>query len=508
MRTAANASPAIGPKPDRARVLAFAGVVSIAAALLLIQALWRGHVARVVEYDDGVYFAAALEVARGILPYRAFDFLQPPLITVWLLPFAVAAAHTSQRLGFELARWFTDLITVLDVVLVGALMRGRRAARVALAMAVTGLSIGFLQASQTILIEPYLVLWCLLGLLALSRRRRPGIASGEILAGICFGLAGATKVWAIFPAVVVLVVLFSADRRRAYRFALATGAAFILAVAPFVAADPVGAFHQVLFAQAQRGFSGESFAGRLGNLSGLAFLARLSRGDAVLVTAVVVAAVAAALILWRRGAHEGQARKASELALISRWSALVVGLALLAAPEFYYHYGAFFAPFLGLALGTAELPRPLAARPLVPALAILAVLALAGDVQAMVSPPISGVRPSPVPLVRGATACVVSDQPAVLILANSFTGARPGCPHVADWLGTERVLVHGTSGVRADATSAAFQAVLLRWVDKSQVVLLSTINGGIGPKAEALLRSRFGSRWRPGLGATLYRRRS
>nr|MDA8207891.1 hypothetical protein [Actinomycetota bacterium] len=79
----------------------FVGIIVATAAMLSLQSLWHGHIGRVTEYDDGVYFAAALEVARGILPYRAFDFLQPPLITVWLLPFAAVAAHTSQRLGFE-----------------------------------------------------------------------------------------------------------------------------------------------------------------------------------------------------------------------------------------------------------------------------------------------------------------------------------------------------------------------------------------------------------------------
>lgn len=485
----------------------FVGIIVATAAMLSLQSLWHGHIGRVTEYDDGVYFAAALEVARGILPYRAFDFLQPPLITVWLLPFAAVAAHTSQRLGFELARWFTDLVAVVDVALVGVLMRGRSLARMALAMSVTALSIGFLQASQTILIEPYLVLWCLLGLVALGRKPR-GLLGGEILSGVCFGLAGATKVWAILPAAVVFVVVLSGDRRRAARFALATGASFVLVVAPFVVSDPVGALHQVLLAQAQRGFSGESLAGRLGSLSGLALLSPLSGPLGFVVGPIAALVALAALFLWRRGALAGGGSRPSELASIARWSALVVGLALLAAPEFYYHYGAFFSPFLGLALGTAPVPQWFPRRGVIPALAVLAVLAVGGDVQAMMSPPISGVRPSPVPLVRGASACVVSDQPAVLILVNSFTGARPGCPHVADWLGTERVLVHGTSGVRADAASPAFQDALSRWVAEARVVLLSSINGGVGPKVEAMLREGFTSRWRPGLGATLYRRRA
>ena len=481
------------------------GVTGLAVALLVLQSLWRGHVGRVAEYDDGVYFAAALEVARGILPYRSFDFLQPPLITVWLFPFAVVATHTSQRFGFELARWFTDLVTVLDVVLVGVLMRGRSTARMALAMAVTAFSIGFLQASQTILLEPYLVLWCLLGLVAL-RRRSHGVLGGEILAGICFGLAGANKVWAVFPAAVVFLVLFPDHRRRALRFALATGVTFIVAIAPFVASAPVGALRQVLLAQAQRGFSGESVAGRLASLSGFAVLSRLSREEPAVAVGVVVIAVAAALLFWRQGALRGGGARASELARISRWSALVIGFALLAAPEFYYHYAAFFAPFLGLAVGTAQVPGWLAPRRSIAVVALVAVIALLGDVQAAISPPISGPVPVSLPLVHGASACAVSDQPSVLILSNSFTGAKRACPHVVDWLGTERVLVHGTSGVPADSRSRVFQAVVRQWVARAQVVVLSSIDGGLGPGVYAILGRRFRAQRRPDLGATLYQR--
>ncbi|MDA8262508.1 MAG: glycosyltransferase 87 family protein [Actinomycetota bacterium] len=491
--------------PAWVRAATIAGVVLVAALLLLIQSLWRGHIGRVAEYDDGVYFGAALEVAKGILPYRSFDFLQPPLITVWLLPFAVVAAQTSQRLGFELARWFTDLVTVADVVLVGVIMQGTSTARIALAMAVTALSVGFLQASQTILLEPYLVFWCLLGLVALGRRSR-GVLDGQILAGVCFGLAGATKVWAVFPAVVIFAVLLSSHRRSAYRFALATGLAFTVAIVPFVAADPAGAFRQVLLAQAQRGFSGESFAGRLSSLSGFAVLSRLARTEPVAVVGVIVIAAGAALLFWRRGALLGGVASASELARISRWSALVIGLALLAAPEFYYHYAAFFAPFLGLAVGTAQVPGRLAHRRSIAVVALVAVIALLGDVQAAISPPISGPAPVSSPLVQGASACAVSDQPAVLILSNSFTGAKGACPHVVDWLGTERVLVHGTSGTLTDSRSRVFQATVRRWVAKAQVVVLSSIDGGLGPSAYVLLRSRFRAIWEPSLGATLYRR--
>ena len=62
-------------------------------------------------------------------------------------------------------------------------------------------------AARTVLLEPWLVLFCLLGALAVfdrdevHRQRRRLLAGGAL-----FGFAGAVKVWAIIPVLVILAL--------------------------------------------------------------------------------------------------------------------------------------------------------------------------------------------------------------------------------------------------------------------------------------------------------------
>ena len=63
------------------------------------------------------------------------------------------------------------------------------------------------QAAHTVLLEPWLVLFCLLGALAVFDG--DGLTSSSrrlVWGGLAFGFAGAIKVWAILPVVVILVL--------------------------------------------------------------------------------------------------------------------------------------------------------------------------------------------------------------------------------------------------------------------------------------------------------------
>ena len=60
-------------------------------------------------YDDGVYFASAVALVHGELPYRDFLFLHPPGVTLALTPFAALThlvsdsdALVAARVGFML----------------------------------------------------------------------------------------------------------------------------------------------------------------------------------------------------------------------------------------------------------------------------------------------------------------------------------------------------------------------------------------------------------------------
>lgn len=66
--------------------IVIAVVATLAVVVLAFQAFLHGHYSAVDEYDDGVYFGASVELVHGVIAYRDFAFIQPPMITVWLLP--------------------------------------------------------------------------------------------------------------------------------------------------------------------------------------------------------------------------------------------------------------------------------------------------------------------------------------------------------------------------------------------------------------------------------------
>jgi hypothetical protein len=142
--------------------IAIAGIAALALGVLLLQALLHSHYSAVDEYDDGVYFAASVELIHGVIAYRDFAFIQPPLITLWMLPFAALSTLTGTAVAMEVARFFVDLVTVTNVVLVGVLVRRRTTLQVVVATGVMAFSQGTIRSSQTILLEPFLVLACLI----------------------------------------------------------------------------------------------------------------------------------------------------------------------------------------------------------------------------------------------------------------------------------------------------------------------------------------------------------
>jgi len=175
------------------------GIATLALCVLLLQALLHGHFSAVDEYDDGVYFGASVELVHGVLAYRSFAFIQPPLITVWMFPFAAASTVTGTAVAMEAARFFVGLVTVTNVVVVGALVRRRSTLQVVAATGVMAFSQGTIRSSQTILLEPFLVLACLLAFLCLMDGENLTASSRRIWwCGLFLGVAGATKLWASF----------------------------------------------------------------------------------------------------------------------------------------------------------------------------------------------------------------------------------------------------------------------------------------------------------------------
>lgn len=484
------------------------GAVSMAAlGLLLTQSLVRGHLGGMDEYDDGVYFAAALALVHGLLPYQSFAFLQPPLVTVWLAPFAALASSIGTASAFEASRIFIDVVSSANVAMLGLLLRRRPTLQVLVATVSMAAFPGFVQAAQTVLIEPLLVFLCLAGLLCLyegGSAAEPGYEGGErisrswrrvLFAGVLFGLAGATKLWALFPFVAVLVVLWRCGLRARLAWIAGGAAGFLLSTLPFIIATPSGFYHQVILIQAIRNSSGYADPARLAALTGLPglYTAVTSAGNSPtwLLDGVCAAIAALCLVAFLRRPHFAL-DSVESIAVIA---AVLIGAGLYFAPTFYYHYPAFIAPFVAIVYGTIAIRlRPriswrivragtayaaavvrLVAATLVTGAALAVIIAMVNlRVQAIASQAAARTVTPIVGNALPARGCILSTDPSIPILDDRFTASTNGCPSVIDWLGQERVLDHGLSAVPANMKAPALQALWLRSVKESVAVIIGS----------------------------------
>ncbi|MGA2305438.1 MAG: glycosyltransferase 87 family protein [Acidimicrobiales bacterium] len=487
--------------------MVIAGIAGAALGVLALQAFLHAHFSAVDEYDDGVYFGASVELLHGVLAYRDFAFIQPPMITIWMAPFAALSPLTGTAAAMEAGRFFVDIVTVVNVVLVGALVRRRPTWQVIVATAVMAFSQGTILASQTILLEPFLVLACLIALLFLLE--------GDVLTqtsrrlwwcGIFFGVAGATKVWAALPFLAALIVLAPSGLRAQRKVVGGAFIGFVACCAPFLIAAPVSFFRQVVVTQAVRSASGFTFVARLADLTEIPGLSssiqRHSDLGAALLALVLLVGVGAVLACWR---VKGRAPW-SALERLALWGALLVGAGLSVSPTYYYHYSAFMAPFVAL-VASSVAGRASAWRNATPAVrsilrptlgrvATSAAMALLLGTMVLViidlpvAPQVGDAVSDAIP----GHGCVLYVNPTLALLDNRFTSDVSGCPDVIDWQGQERVLDDGIASAASDFTNRHLQAVIGHWIDSSDAVVLQAGNPGLDSANAQYLRTHFARR--------------
>src|SRR5215472_16123346 len=244
VRASSAGSPPATAEPSgssaRSRSLALAGVIIVATLLAIGLRLFQlsrpGYLFGITEYDDGTDFGSAVRLVYGALPYRDFIMVQPPGITLLMAPVALVTKGVGTAAGMATARVLTALASAAAVPLAGLLTRHR------------GLVAVFPEsvlAARTVLLEPWLVLFCLLGALAAFDRDRIAGWQRLLVGGCAFGFAGAVKVWAILP---VLVILALTARRPRHAVALAGGVAagFLVPVLPFALTAPATFYRSVV----------------------------------------------------------------------------------------------------------------------------------------------------------------------------------------------------------------------------------------------------------------------
>jgi Glycosyltransferase family 87 len=481
-----------GTSPARRRLrLTPVGAV-IAAAILLalglrIYQLGRpGELLGVDWYDDGVLFGSSLRLVHGVLPYRDFVFAQPPGLTLLLVPAALLSKVTGTAWGMAVARILTLLASTAGVVVGGLLVRHRGLLAVVMTCGLLAVFPASVTTTYTIFLEPWVALFCLAGALAVFDGDRLSDSRRRLLwGGVIFGFAGAIESWAIVP-VVVLVLLALPRIRRTAILAGGIAVGFLVPVLPFAALAPRRFYDSVFLAQLVRyGQVRVPVWTRLQDMTGLGNLHNVSNGAIVLLTAVlvgfvVVTLVAAALITRR---------PPPPLESFGVLTAALVAAGFMWPPGFFFHFPAFLAPWLALALALPASRLLAATRPagqrlgigqgaqwLAVGVAVL-VAAVFAVIQARSESTLTPrVRPAAVAAVRRAIppgACVLTDQSSFTIAAGRFTSNVPGCSLMIDPLGTDYALSPGRDALNGAGRYPAVESITRYAFDHAQYVWLA-----------------------------------
>ena len=444
----------------------------LAVALRIYDLTRPGYLFGVSEYDDGTDFGSAIRLVHGAVPYHDFVMVQPPGITLIMYPVALITKGMGTITGMAVARVVTALASAAAVPVIGLLTRHRGFVAVLVSCGVLAVYPDSILAARTVLLEPWLVLFCLLGALAVFDGDRIAMGRRLLLGGVLFGFAGAVKVWAILP-VAVILVLTARRPRQAAVYAAGVALGFCVTVLPFALTAPATFYRSVIIAQLVRDDLVRISQGyRLQQMLGLVHTAQLATPVLVIIGIVVAVAIAAVSLLGSRLAHS----RPPALDWFATGTCALVVAAFLWPADFYYHYAGFLAPFVALSLAL-PLSRLLAALPargtrrrlalLRPgatvtagvALVVLAVLQVVAE-----SHEASGVSASEIAAAQRIIppgACVATDQASYTIAMNRFVSTVPGCSLMIDGVGTDYALSNGRNGQTGAGSSPAVEAAWL-----------------------------------------------
>jgi hypothetical protein len=483
--------------------MAIAAVTLLGLGLRLYYLTRPGYLLGVTEYDDGSYFGSAVRLVHGELPYRDFVFVQPPGITLLMTPVALLARLIGTDGGLAVARILTMLAGAAGVALTGLLVRHRGVLAALLACGVVAVYPDSVASAHTLLVEPWLVLFCLAGAVAVfDGDRITGSRRRLFWGGVAFGFAGVIEAWAIVP-VLVIAVLSLPGPRRTVTYLGGVAAGFGIPVVPFAALAPRSFYDNVITAQVGGRVDATRMplAYRLRQIAGFADQPDVRRivvlGVITLIVAFVAAACVAALLITRR------------LPPALEWFAYVTAVAMVATflwpAQFHYHFAGFLAPFLGLgvALPASRLVTAIAdrARGAGPSLAgrrhagparasVLLRWSAAGLAAAGIA--IGGwnqvsfertLEPdAPVAMLAAGQriippgACVLADNVAYTITTNRFLSDVPGCPAIDDGTGANYALSDGRSALTGAGRVPAVAAMWRSAFSRAQYVWLTGLN--------------------------------
>jgi Glycosyltransferase family 87 len=457
----------------------------LAVGLRLYDLSRPGYLLGISEYDDGTDFGSAIRLVHGAVPYRDFIMVQPPGITLIMYPVALATKGMGTITGMAVARVFTALASAAAVPVAGLLTRHRGLFAVLVTCGVLAIYPDAILAARTVLLEPWLVLFCLLGALAVFDGDRLAGERRLFLGGLAFGFAGAVKVWAILP-VAVILLLTARRPRRAASYAAGVALGFCVPVLPFALTAPVTFYRSVIIAQLVRNDVVRIPQGyRLQQMLGLVHTSPLATPPLVIIGIAVAVVIVVVTVLGSRLAHS----QPPALDWFATGSCALVVAAFLWPADFYYHYAGFLAPFLALALALplsrllGALPGPgerrwlALARPGATAAAAVILVTLTVFQVIAEYHEASGVPANEIAAAMRAIppgACVATDQVSYTIGINRFVSTVPGCSLMVDGVGTDYALSNGRNGETGAGSSPAVAAAWMSAFRAAKYAWLTT----------------------------------
>ncbi|MCE1175103.1 MAG: glycosyltransferase family 39 protein [Propionibacteriales bacterium] len=481
-----------------ARILIPVAVFAAAFVVRLIPVLAGGGPYPVDNYDPSVYYAAAVGLGSGRIPYRDFLLLHPPGLLIFLQPFVAVGSVIGDQLANLVARVAFMVLGALTTVLIYRLL------------AVRGIVPGLLGAGFYLVFFPaiyserttrleglasFVVVWALVLLAPAVKRGQLGVAR-LLAAGALVGFGATVKIWGVvLVAAVCLWLWFSEGFRAALLAGVGALAVAVAVIGPSAIMAPQF-WRMVLFDQLGRPELPVGPWERLGDIVGLGqwdpSAPMLVDGRFVITGGgppVVAQTILLSLVLLA-----AVAALASRLGRLYLALAVVAIITLLAGPSWFVHYPTFSAAPLALVLGTglAELTEriPRAARAVIGAVVVFAIGA-AGFAQLQIP---EG-KAFPVAEVRTALAdrpgCVTTDNPVSLIVTDTLRrNLDRGCPLVVDLSGYVYDISHADGSTPERLRNEKFQTFMVDYLGSgSTAVIMRLWPGSFDAASQAKVRS-------------------
>jgi hypothetical protein len=312
------------------RLFVPAVIGTLAFACRLVPVLRGGGLSGADTYDPSVYYAAAVGLFSGRMPYRDFLLLHPPGILLALQPLAALGAVAGDPIAMESARVAFMLLGAGSSLLIYRILLPHHRYAAALGGAAYAVWYPAIYAERSVRLEALATFVLLLGIVAVQRSLTHRSLLALFAAGVLFGLGATIKIWGVVPVVVLVVWLALRGGWRGAVSALAGAtAAIALVIAPFALAGPQ-MWNMVVLDQLGRPRSPQPLVTRLVDVLGLRFL---PPSEATVAAVILGAFSMVALVLALRS-------RLGELVVLVTLANTVV---LLLGPTWFIHYPAFVA---------------------------------------------------------------------------------------------------------------------------------------------------------------------